>query len=115
MAVYVSNIQIDQSTDFSQVFTLEDGRSNSVLNLTNYTFKSQMRKHPGATTGVTTFTSTIYGAATNGQVKLGLTTSPTANLKDGRYVYDVVMTDNAGVMSRVIEGMVLVRAGATKF
>ena len=25
------------------------------------------------------------------------------------------MTDSAGVMSRVIEGMVLVRAGATKF
>jgi len=115
MAVYVSNIQIDQSTDFSQVFTLEDGQSNSVLNLTGYTFKSQMRKHPGATSGVTTFTSTIYGNAANGQVKLGLTTSQTANLKDGRYVYDVVMTDSSSVMTRVIEGMVLVRAGATKF
>tara|TARA_B100001094_G_scaffold55650_1_gene51149 strand:- start:3334 stop:3681 length:348 start_codon:yes stop_codon:yes gene_type:complete len=115
MAVYVSNIQIDQSTDFSQVFTLEDGTSNSVLNLTNYTFKSQMRKHPAATSGVTTFTSSVYGAAANGQVKIGLTTSQTVNLKDGRYVYDVIMTDNAGIMSRVVEGMVQVRAGATKF
>jgi hypothetical protein len=115
MAVYVSNLQIDQNTDFNQVFTLEDGQSNSVLNLTGYTFKSQMRKHPTATTGITTFTASIYGSAANGQIQLGLTTSQTANLKDGRYVYDVVMTNTLGQMSRVIEGMVLVRAGATKF
>ena len=115
MAVYVSNIQIDQSTDFNQVFTLEDGETNSVLDLTGYSFKSQMRKHPAATTGITTFSASIYGSATAGQVKIGLTTSQTSSLKEGRYIYDVVMTDNAGTMSRVVEGMVLVRAGATKF
>ncbi len=113
MAVYVSNIQIDQSTDFSQVFTLEDGQSNSVLNLTNYTFKSQMRKHPGATSGVTTFTSSIYGNAANGQVKLGLTTSQTANLKDGRYVYDVVLISPNAYRSRAVQGNVLVTPGVS--
>jgi len=114
MAVYVSNIQIDQSTDFSQVFTLEDGTSNSVLNLTNYTFKSQMRKHPGATSGVTTFTSSIYGNAANGQVKLGLTTSQTANLKDGRYVYDVELTLSDSTVEKVHYGVVTVHPEVTK-
>lgn len=115
MAVYVSNLIINQNTDFDQVFTLESNSTNSVLDLTDYTFKSEMRKHPTATTGITTFSASIYGAATNGQVNLGLTTTQTASLKEGRYVYDVVMTDINGKMSRVIEGMVLVRAGATKF
>ena len=113
MSVYVSNIVINGGTDFSQVFTLEDAGTNSPLNLTNYTIKSQMRKHTNAT-GVTTFTSSIFNAA-SGQIKIGLSTSQTANLKEGRYVYDVVITDTSSIMTRVVEGMVLVRAGVTKF
>jgi hypothetical protein len=113
MAVYVSNIQINAGTDFSQVFTLEDGATNSALSLTGYSVKSQMRKHAGAT-GVTTFTSSIFNAS-SGQIKIGLSTSQTAALKEGRYVYDVVITDTASVMTRVVEGMALVRAGVTKF
>ena len=113
MAVYVSNIQINAGTDFSQVFTLEDGDTNSVLNLGGYSVKSQMRKHATAT-GVTTFTSTIH-SPTEGQIKIGLSTTQTAALKEGRYVYDVVITDNASTMTRVIEGMALVRAGVTQF
>ena len=113
MAVYVSNLQIDQNTDFNQVFTLEDGQSNSVLNLTGYTFKSQMRKHPTATTGITTFTASIYGSAANGQIQLGLTTSQTANLKDGRYVYDVVLISPNAYRSRAVQGNVLVTPGVS--
>lgn len=112
MAVYVSNIVINGGTDFSQVFTLEDCATNSALNLTGYTVKAQMRKHP-ASTGVTTFTSSIYNAA-SGQIKIGLSTTTTANLKAGRYVYDVVITDASSVMNRVIEGMALVSKGVTQ-
>lgn len=112
MAVYVSNIVINGGTDFSQVFTLEDGATNSALNLTGYTVKAQMRKHP-ASTGVTTFTSSIYNAA-SGQIKIGLSTTTTANLKAGRYVYDVVITDASSAMNRVIEGMALVSKGVTQ-
>lgn len=112
MAVYVSNIVINTGVDFSQVFTLEDGQTNSVINLTNYSVKAQMRKHPAAT-GVTTFTSSIFNASA-GQIKLGLSTTSTADLKEGRYVYDVILTDTASVMSRVIEGSVLVKKGVTQ-
>lgn len=112
MSVYVSNLTINTGTDFSQIFTLESASTNSVLNLSNYDISSQMRKHPGAT-GVTTFTSSIYNAA-QGQIKIGLSTTQTANLKPGRYVYDVIITDTANVTSRVVEGMVLVSQGVTR-
>jgi hypothetical protein len=111
-AVYVSNLVINAGTDFEQVFTLENTGTNSSLNLTSYTVSSQLRKHSGSSASVS-FASTIVDGA-NGQVRIGLTTSSTNNLKPGRYVYDVVITDSFGKKSRVIEGMVLVREGVTR-
>ena len=113
MSVYVNNLTINQNTDFEQTFTLESGE-NLLINLTGYTFKAEMRKHP-TSVGVTTFTTGIYGSPNNGQITIGLSTSQTASIKEGRYVYDIVMTNTEGKMSRVIEGMALVRPGATKF
>lgn len=112
MAVYVTNLVVNAGVDFEQVFTLEDVNSNSVLNLAGYSVKSQMRKHAAAV-GVTTFNSTIHNASA-GQIKIGLTTTSTSSLKPGRYVYDVVLTDPENIMSRVVEGMVLVREGVTR-
>lgn len=112
MAVYVTNLVVNAGVDFEQVFTLEDAGSNSILNLTGYSVKSQMRKHPAAV-GVTTFISSIHNANA-GQIKIGLTTTSTSSLKPGRYVYDVVLTDPDNIMSRVVEGMVLVREGVTR-
>jgi hypothetical protein len=112
MSVYVSNIVINGGTDFSQVFTLEDSGTNSPLNLSGYNIKAEMRKHPGAT-GVTTFTTSVYSSA-GGQIRIGLSTTQTANLKEGRYVYDVVVTDSFSYITRVVEGMVLVSKGVTR-
>ena len=52
MAVYSSNLIIKTGTTFEQVFTLEDGVSNSPINLTNFGVAAQMRKHAGAVTGI---------------------------------------------------------------
>ena len=112
MAVYVSNLVVNAGSDFSQVFTLQSASSNSALDLTGYSVKSQMRKHAGAT-GVTTFTASVFDA-THGKIRIGLTTSSTLSLKPGRYVYDVVVTDTSNTVTRVVEGMVLVREGVTR-
>jgi len=112
MAVYVSNIIVNTGADFSQVFTLEDASTNSALNLTGYTVSSQMRKHP-ASSGVTTFTASVYDASA-GQIKIGLSTSQTSALKEGRYVYDIKVLDTDNVTTRVVEGMVLVSKGVTQ-
>ena len=39
-----------------------------------------MRKHRGATTGITTFTTSIYDAV-GGKIQIGLSTTQTAALK----------------------------------
>lgn len=112
MAVYVSNLIVNAGTDFSQVFNVEDSTTNSAKNLSGHSVQAQMRKHAAAT-GVTTFTSMISNAG-NGEIKIGLSTTTTAALKPGRYVYDVMLTAADNSMSRVVEGMVLVREGVTR-
>jgi len=112
MTVYVANIVINGGADFSQTYDLADANTNSAKDLTNHAVSSQMRKHAAAV-GVTTFTTTIVNP-TGGQIRIGLTTSQTAALKPGRYVYDVMLTAPDASMTRVIEGMSLVREGVTR-
>lgn len=111
-AVYVSNLVVNCGANFSQTFTLENTDSNSVYDLTNYTASAQMRKHAGSSTAVD-FTVTIGAPPTNGQIIIELTSQQTASLKPGRYLYDVIITQNSTV-TRAIEGMVLVREGVTR-
>jgi hypothetical protein len=111
-AVYVNNLVINTGANFSQLFTLEGSATNSSFDLTNYTVASQMRKWSGSTTAIT-FNATIESASA-GQILIRLTAAQTAEIKPGRYIYDVVITDEYGVKNRVIEGMVLVREGATR-
>ena len=115
MAVYVTNLLIKTGTTFDQVFTLEDGVSNSPVNLTNFGVAAQMRKHPAAKTGVTTFTSSIFDAV-GGKIQIGLSTTQTAELKPGRHVYDVFTTNTSTpkVVECVIEGSVIVTKGVTQ-
>ena len=112
-AVYVNNLVVNAGADFSQSFTLEGADTNSSFDLTNYTVAAQMRKWSGSSTA-TTFTASIESPETAGQILIKLTASQTTNLKPGRYVYDVVITDQFDVKNRVIEGMVLVTEGVTR-
>ena len=48
MAVYVSNIVIEQGFDFDTSFQLEDTRTNSPLVLTDATTEAQLRKYYGS-------------------------------------------------------------------
>ena len=112
MAVYVSNLTVNTGTTFSQIFTLESADTNSATDLTGFTANAQMRKHADALT-FTNFSTQIINA-TGGKIRVGLTTSQTAALKPGRHVYDVLITDTAGEVTRVLEGSVLVRQGATR-
>ena len=112
MAVYVSNLTLNTRTTFSKVFTIESAATNSATDLTGFTAAAQMRKHPGASSA-TDFNTTIINA-TSGQIRVGLTTSQTASLKPGRFMYDVLITDTSGEVTRVLEGAVLVREGVTK-
>lgn len=110
-AVYVSNIVINIGADFNQIFILDDSSTNSALNLTGYGVSSQMRKYSKSST-VYNFNTSIPNP-TGGIVQIGMTTSVTSTIKPGRYLYDIVVTDTDNHKTRVIEGMALVREGAT--
>ena len=112
MAVYESNLTVNTGTTFSQIFTLESADTNSATDLTGFTDTSQMRKHPGSSSA-TDFSTQIINA-TGGMIRVGLTTSQTSSLKPGRFMYDVLITDTSGEVTRVLEGSVLVREGVTK-
>jgi hypothetical protein len=112
-AVYVNNLVINAGSDFSQTFTLEETESNSFLNLTDYQIDSQMRKWSGSSNAIT-FTTAVEFPSTSGKMNLSLTSEQTKNIKPGRYVYDILLTDSFGQKNKVIEGMVLVREGVTR-
>lgn len=112
-AVYVNNLVVNAGADFTQTFTLEATDTNSVLDLTNYTVDSEMRKWSGSASSVA-FASSIVSPSNSGRISIGLTSGQTSQLKPGRYVYDVVITDSFEIKYRVIEGMVLVREGVTR-
>lgn len=112
-AVYVTNLVINSGVDFDQTFTLENSQSNSLLDLTGYTASAQMRKHSGSSTYVD-FNVSIPSPEF-GKIVISLGNTTTTSLKPGRYMYDVLVTeDSSGIKSKVIEGMVLVREGVTR-
>ena len=114
MSIYVVNIVIPSGSDFSQTFYLEDGESNSALNLTNYSAYSMVKKSPLSLTTAANFTATITSPPTQGQIVISLASSITEALKPGRYSYDILIKNNStGVKTRVVEGSALVTPGIT--
>ena len=111
MAVYVSNIVIEQGYDFDTSFQLEDTRTNSLMNLTGYGATGEIRKHYGANSSIA-FGSSITSPE-QGVISISLTSSQTLNLTPGRHVFDVKLQVQ-GKSYKAVEGAALVRAGVTK-
>ena len=112
-AVYVNNLTINAGADFNETFTFESSPSGSPLNLTNYTVASNMRKWYGSQTSIP-FVTRIEYPPTSGRVTIFLPGEDSQNIKPGRYVYDVLLTDSFGIKTRVVEGSILVREGVTR-
>ena len=112
MAVYVSNIVIEQGFDFDTSFQLEDTRSNAFLNLVGTGTTAMLRKSSTSSTAVS-FGTTVTSPET-GIISISLTAAKTVLLKPGRYVYDVKLTTSGGNEYKAIEGAALVRAGVTR-
>ena len=104
----VHNLYIDQGADFSAQIGIYDD-SNLPWNLTGYTGSAKIKKSYYSSTSVD-FTVSVSG---NGTVSLSLPSSSTSNMEQGRYLYDVVITSNGGVKTRVIEGIVTINPGVT--
>ena len=102
---------LEKGTTFNTNLTL-DGPNGVVYNLTNFTVKSQAKKSYYSANSTITFVSTITDPA-NGVIQLSASAANTANLPAGKLVYDVIITDNFGNVSRVLEGQTLVSPSVT--
>ena len=58
------------------------------------------------------FTSSVYDAA-NGIIQISANSATTANLPSGKMVYDVIILDATGSVTRVLEGKITVSPGVT--
>ena len=111
MAVFSTNLIIYKHTDFEQTFVLEDGLSNSAKDLTGFTGTCRMQRtlNLGSLTGFTvTFVNRL-----NGKVRISLSDEQTAIIEEGKYFYELMLTDSNNVTERVIEGVVIVKPPVT--
>ena len=111
MAVFSTNLLIFKHTDFEQTFILEDSQSNSAKDLTDFTGTCKMQRTLNLGS-LTAFTLAFTNRAL-GKVRISLTSTQTANIADGKYFYELMLTDPNGVVERVIEGVVIVKHPVT--
>ena len=103
------NIILEQKADFSRSFKIQ--MDNVDLDLTSYSFAAKLKERIQSDSGHD-FTVTIADAA-SGTITMTMTDEQTSAIKVGDYVYDLVMTDDAGLKSRLLQGMATVTGGVT--
>ena len=111
MAVFSTNLIIYKHTDFEQTFVLEDSQTNSFKDLTDFTGTCKMQRtlNLGSLTSFTlAFTNRIRG-----KIRISLTDDQTAVIEEGKYFYELMLTDPNDVTERVIEGIVIVKHPVT--
>lgn len=112
MSAY-TELYMDQGATFNNVINLTDDVTNTPINVANYVVTSQLRRSYYSANASANLTCTITNAA-NGEITLSMTAANTANLKPGRYLFDVKTVDNANTVSRVLEGIITVTPAVTK-
>lgn len=110
MAAY-SELFLEQYADFSTYINIDDTQGDAI-NLAGYSASSQIRKSYYSSTAYD-FVVQISDAAA-GEITLSMSSANTANMSPGRYVYDLNIKDTNSVVTRVVEGIVVVTPGVTK-
>jgi hypothetical protein len=102
-----AELSLDQGTTFETVIDLvqDDG---TPLNLANTSFVCQIRKSYYSTAQTADILVSVVPPNSNGQVRLAMNSNVTANIKAGRYLYDLKMTDANNVIIRVVEGIITI-------
>jgi hypothetical protein len=105
-----TELKIEQGATFIEKVSVLDVYNNPV-NLTGYTASSMMRK--------SYYSSTYYvidanvTGTSNGEITLTISSSNTALLTPGRYVYDLII-NGANTVNRVVEGIATVLPSVTR-
>jgi len=113
MAAGYQELFLEQGTDFNTTITLDDV-DGIPYDLTNYIAKSQIKKSYYSNSTTAQFVISINDPI-SGTIVMQLSSSNTANISAGRYVYDVVIKNSSNNITRVLEGIVNVLPQVTVF
>jgi len=104
------DLVLDQGATFVEYVLYKDKAKNAI-DISGLSPRAKLRKSYYSS-NATIFTTAIVSAA-DGNVSLSLSHNETANIKAGRYVYDVELYD-ANVVYRIQEGTVTVYPEVTR-
>lgn len=116
MAALVYDCIMEQGTTFDNTvyppFAIKDS-TGAILDLTNYTARSNMRKKFSDVSATASFTCTK--TVLTGLIQLSMTATQTAAIPSGSYFYDIeIYTSADAIVRRIVQGTITVSAEATK-
>jgi hypothetical protein len=112
MAAYVE-LYMDQGASFNNTINITDDVTNAPVSLSGYQIYSQMRRsYYSANATANIICSIVIGSS--GEVNLSLPAANTANIKPGRYLFDVRTIDESNTTNRILEGIITVTPGISR-
>lgn len=107
-----AELTVDQGSTFESTIDLvtDDG---AAINVAGYVFSGQIRKSYYSANATANITVTITNAA-NGNVTMSMNAATTANIKAGRYLYDIKMIDTSNTVTRLVEGVITITPQVTR-
>ena len=111
MAAGQRDITVYQGDTYVHEIRIQNS-SNTAININSRTYTGQIRKRRSSDDISAIFTTNIIDAA-NGVVVFSLSTSDTASLRSGGYVYDFQET-NSGIVTTLLTGNLTVVGEVTR-
>lgn len=111
MAEYVE-LYLDQGTDFNLTVNLTDDATNQSDNIAGYIVTSSLRRSLLSKNASANMVCTLTDSS-NGEFTIFMDAANTANLKEGRYFFDV-RVNNSNTISRLMEGIIIVVPSITR-
>jgi hypothetical protein len=115
-ALATYDLNIAQGATYSQTLNWKTGSPAEFVNTTGFTARMQLRasySSPTATLDLTTENGRI--ALTNsGVITLTISAADTALITAGQYVYDLEMVSAGGLVTRLLQGIVVVSPEVTR-
>jgi FlaG/FlaF family flagellin (archaellin) len=105
-----TNLIVDQGTNFVYNVYLIDSAGDP-FPLTDYSANAQIRR---SYTSYSYATMNVDINEAGGVLTLSMNSTTTGSLTNTRYVYDLELTSNTGIVSRIVEGYVSINLGVTR-
>ena len=110
METYQRNIIIYSGADFEAFYSV---KSNNVsFSLTGSSISARIKKYSGSSSSISINGSTI--PLVPGDFKIYLSSTETEEIKPGKYMYDVVLTDSNNIKIKLVEGFAFVKPIVSK-